>query len=154
MGLLLQIGITVFLLAMGYYWGTRAEKKHYRDIVRREQHFTDVVVVTSKHAPAAANGGELVQGNVVVASDYFKQFVSWLIGIFGGRMNVYESLLDRARREAVLRVKASARAQGANLVVNLKFETATLNDIGKRNAAMVEVLAYGTAVRLPESAAT
>lgn len=149
MGVLIQIGFTVFLLAMGYYWGTRAEKKHYSDIIQREQDFADVVVITSKQAPTEASRGVLVQGNVVIASDYFKQFVSWLIGIFGGRVNVYESLLDRARREAVLRVKADARAQGANLVVNLKFEAATLNDISKANVAMVEVLAYGTAVYLP-----
>lgn len=146
MELLLQVGITALLLAVGYFWGTRAEKKHYHSIIEREQSFTDIIVIASKKAPDNATNGELVTGSVVVASDYFKRFVSWLIGIFGGRINVYESLLDRARREATLRMKEEARSVGANMVVNVKYETATLNDIRKKGSAMVEVLAYGTAV--------
>lgn len=147
MGLLLQLGIAAFLLLMGYFWGTRAEKSHYRSINAREKKSTDIIILASKYAPDRATDAYLVQGSVVVASDYFKRFVSWLIGIFGGRINVYESLLDRARREAILRLKDEARSQGANMVVNIKFETATLNSINTQSAAMVEVLAYGTAVR-------
>lgn len=150
MELLINLGITLLLLFAGYAWGTHAEKKHYRHIIEREKTSTDIILITSKHAPdAMRGGGDVVMGNVVVASDYFKRFVAWLIGIFGGRLNVYESLLDRARREAVLRMKDEARATGANMIVNVKFETATLNDIQKRQSAMVEVLAYGTAVKMP-----
>lgn len=150
MGLIINLGIPLLLLITGYLWGTRAEKKHYQRIIAREKNATDIIIITSKYAPDdIRGGGEVVTGNVVIASDYFKRFVAWLIGIFGGRLNVYESLLDRARREAILRMKDEARAQGANLIVNVKFETATLNDIQKRQSAMVEVLAYGTAVKMP-----
>lgn len=147
MGLLINLGIFLLLLFAGYAWGTRAEKKHYRSIAEREKNATDIIILASKKAPETAEGGTLVTGSVVVASDYFKRFVAGLIGIFGGRLNVYESLLDRARREAILRMKEQARSRGANMIVNLKFETATLNDIRKKQSAMVEVLAYGTAVK-------
>jgi uncharacterized protein YbjQ (UPF0145 family) len=79
------------------------------------------------------------------AQDYFKRFLASLRNIFGGRVQSYESLLDRARREAILRMKAEARALGADMVFNIKLETASIYK-GKRNTiGAVEVLAYGTA---------
>ncbi len=153
MDILINLGFTLLLLAAGYGWGTRAEKKHYRSIIAREKAATDIVVLAAKRAPDGITGSaELVRGNVVIASDYFKRFVAWLIGIFGGRINVYESLIDRARREALLRLKEEARQHGANMIVNVKFETATLNDFRKGQTAMVEVLAYGSAVHFPDQA--
>lgn len=140
----------LLLLLAGYLWGTHAEKKHYRHIIAREKTSTDIIIITSKRVPEEAQGGnELVMGSVVIASDAFKRFVAWLIGIFGGRLNVYESLLDRGRREAILRMKEEARAHGANMIINVKFETATLNDIQRSESAMLEVLAYGTAIKMP-----
>lgn len=154
MGLLIQIGFVLLLLLGGYLIGTWAEKKHYRSIIEREKQSADIIIIATKKAPETAKHTALVLGSVVIASDYFKRFVAWLIGIFGGRINVYESLLDRARREAVLRLKEGARASGANMVVNIKFETATLNDIRQQKNAMVEVLAYGTAVNYTPEAQT
>ena len=43
----------------------------------------------------------LVAGSVVISEDYFKRIVSSLQSLFGGRLRSYESLVDRARREAV-----------------------------------------------------
>lgn len=147
MDFLIKIGFFLLMLIAGYLWGTRAEKKHYRSIIKREKESADIMVIAAKYAPTEAKDGELVLGSVVIASDYFKNFVAGLVGIFGGRINVYESLLDRARREAILRMKEEARTCGANMVVNIKFETATLNDIQTKKGTMVEVLAYGTAVK-------
>lgn len=151
MEFLIQLGFVLLLLGAGYFWGTRAEKKHYRSIIEREKELSHIIVIAARHPPQEAKDANLVLGSVVVASDYFKRFVAWLIGIFGGKINVYESLFDRARREAVLRMKNDAQACGANMVVNVKFETATLNDIRKKQTAMVEVLAYGTAVKYPQA---
>ncbi len=147
MDLLIQLIIFLILLGAGYFWGTRAEKKHYRSIIEREKTNSDILIIATKQPPIGSKDGDLVLGSVVIASDYFKNFVAWLVGIFGGRINVYESLLDRARREAVLRMKDEARTHGANMIVNMKFETATLNNIQQGKSAMVEVLAYGTAVK-------
>lgn len=150
MDALIKIGFFLLMLVAGYLWGSRTEKKHYRSIIEREQTSTDIMVIAAKYAPTEAKEGELVLGSVVIASDYFKNFVAGLVGVFGGRVNVYESLLDRARREAILRMKDEARELGANMVVNIKFETATLNDIRVQKGTMVEVLAYGTAVKYPQ----
>ena len=63
---------------------------------------------------------ELVTGSVVISVDYFKRFVSFLRDIFGGRVGAYESLIDRARREAILRMKENAK--GADIILNLKLK--------------------------------
>jgi uncharacterized protein YbjQ (UPF0145 family) len=71
-----------------------------------------------------------------------------LRNIFGGRVKAYESLVDRARREAILRMKEQARAGGAQMVVNLRLETATIGRSAnrKKRIGSVEAMAYGTAV--------
>jgi len=92
----------------------------------------------------------LVYGTVVVSGDYFKMVFAGLINFFGGRIRAYESLLDRARREALLRMKESAAADGAHMVVNARFETSKLDEAGagKQSTGMFEMLTYGTAIRL------
>ena len=66
--------------------------------------------------------------------------------IFGGRLGAYETLLERARREAILRLKE--QSAGAHLIVNLRLETCTIaRTKGRQGIGAVEVLAYGTAVR-------
>jgi len=66
-----------------------------------------------------------------------------LINIFGGRVTPFESLLDRGRREAVLRMKAEARKLNADLVFNIKLETTRIA-FGRIHG--IEVFAYGTAL--------
>ena len=72
--------------------------------------------------------------------------------IVGGRVTSYENLIDRARREAVLRMKEKAKTLGANYVFNVKMETSSISKGKRESIGSVEVLAYGTAViqtRLP-----
>ena len=48
-----------------------------------------------------ASGAQLVSGSVVISSDYFKTFVAGFRAFFGGRFRGYETLLERARRDAL-----------------------------------------------------
>jgi len=65
----------------------------------------------------------------------------------------YESLLDRGRREAVLRLKQQASAKGAHMVMGVRFETSTLNQNQGNQIMCCEVLAYGTAFVMPKEQA-
>ena len=58
--------------------------------------------------------------------------------------------LERARREAVLRMKAEAEARGHDTIINVRIETSPLasGGSGNRGVAGVEILAFGTAVSL------
>lgn len=138
----------VVLLALGVLFGRLAERRHYRSILRREDEMRDLIIVVSRTLPEAANppGTQLVLGSVVISVDYFKRVVARLRMIFGGRVHTYESLLDRARREALLRMQERARELGAAMIFNVRFETSSIFK-GKRNSVgSIEVLAYGTAV--------
>ena len=108
----------------------------------------DLPAVATKFLPATdlPPRTRLVAGNVVISVDYFKRFVAGLRSLVGGRVIVYETLLDRARREAILRMKEEAKRHGARLVFNVKLETASISKGRKNTIGSVEVLAYGTAL--------
>jgi len=82
----------------------------------------------------------------VISVDYFKVFVAGLKSLIGGRMTPYESLIDRARREAILRMKEQARELGATMIFNSKFELVSLYKGTRNTIQSVEGLAYGTAM--------
>lgn len=143
-----QLIIFLALLGLGYFFGRMAESRHYKRITQREQAYRKLIVMPEKFPPIefSHHGSQLVSGNVVISVDYFKTVAAGLRSFFGGRISAYESLLDRARREAVLRLQEDAKAKGADAVYNLKFETARIGDNAGKGLGSVEVLAYGTAL--------
>lgn len=141
--------IILVLLLLGYVFGTILEKKHYKSIVKRERKFKNILIFDNKHIPLElkAEGGQIVVGHVVVSVDYFKRFVAGLRKMLGGRLKSYESLLDRARREAVLRMKDQAKQLNTNMIFNVKFETASISKGARDTIGSVEVYVYGSAVK-------
>ena len=146
--------ILLSLLALGYFFGQRAEKKHYKSIIEREKKLLKLPLVTLKTPPPIHHyevNSALITGNAVISIDFFKQFVASLKLLFGGKITTYESLLDRARREALLRLREQARVRNAFVVINTRIETSSINKSSGRNegsVGSVEVLAYGTAISL------
>lgn len=140
--------VLLVLLALGYGFGRYAESKHYKSIIKREKILNAIPAVASKVIVPPRNelNSQLVTGSVVISIDYFKRFIAGLRNIFGGRVTSYESLLDRARREAVLRMKEEAKKLNAELVFNIKLETSSIHKGRGNSIGSVEVLAYGTAL--------
>lgn len=143
-----QFLLVVLLLILAFFTGGIAERLHYRSIIRREDALGDIVVVNTKTLPSMQPGPRttLVRGSVVISIDYFKRFLARLRMIFGGRIHTYESLMDRARREAILRMQEEANVIGASMIFNMRFETSSISKGRKGTVGTVEVLAYGTAV--------
>ena len=140
--------IFLVLLLLGYVFGQRAEKRHFKSIIERERTLRDILVFSERRIPDEDQlEGILVSGNVVISVDFFKRFVANLRNLIGGRVSSYESLLERARREAILRMKDAARRKGATAVWNIRLETASIYKGGAQSIGAVEVVAYGTAVR-------
>ena len=150
--LLIDIGTTLVLLLCGYVVGKKREQRHLRELDRRESEFSAMPAIPLAHIAGAELPERiaLVQGSVVVSIDYFKRVVSAVLQIFGGRIDAYEVVLRRARREAIVRMKEDARSRGLDAVVCVRLETARLASSGSRGkgTAGVEVLAFGTAVNL------
>ena len=138
--------IFLVLMFLGYLFGSIAEKRHYKSIRKREKEFINLPTIALKK-PLKQEGIKeikLVVGNVVISIDFFKKFLANLRNIFGGRVSAYETLVDRARREAILRMKAEGR--DASEIINVKIETASISKNTKGGVGAVEVFAYGTAI--------
>ena len=148
MEFLLQVGLSLAFLLLVYFIGNRIEKRHFQRIASREKANAGFPVTNFEAIPEQwqARRAELVGGSVVVSLDYIKRFVAGLRALFGGRIRSYEPLLDRGRREAVLRMIESARRDGFNAVINVRIETSRLaNSIGNgEGTAGIEILAFGT----------
>ena len=138
------------LIAIGYVVGTLVEKRHYRSINDREKKLLYLPVITMKtvtHPDKKIASAELVCGSAVISIDYFKRFLASLRNIFGGTVKSYESLIDRARREALIRMKEMA--VDATVIVNVRIETSTIGrNANKKGVGCLEAIAYGTAVTL------
>ena len=138
------IPLIVFVLIWYIAW-TIIEKKHFKNILGREEENKQIVIITKSDSKKIdINGSELLSWNVVISIDYFKKFIASFINFFWWRMFVYESLIDRARREAILRVKEKAMKKWYNCLVNLRIETSSISKWRKWSIWSVEVLAYAT----------
>lgn len=128
--------------------GAWVERRHYRSIREREAAMRALPAVPTKDWEAGRRVAEarLVASSVVISLDRFKRFLAGLRNLFGGRVRSYETLLDRSRREAILRVKE--QCPDADIITNLRIETSSIaNSRGKQGLGGIEVLAYGTAIR-------
>jgi uncharacterized protein YbjQ (UPF0145 family) len=152
MELLIQLGVTLVLLMSAYFIGSHLERRHFASLRSREarnRRFPTVTFATPPPELRVSSCG-LVTGDVVVSVDYFKRFLASLRGLVGGRIRSYEPLLDRARREALVRMVEQARSQGFHAVINVRLETSRLASSrgNGRGLAGVEMLAFGTALKL------
>ncbi len=150
--LFLNFGLPLALLMFAYFIGTLIEKRHFRSIRLREDEYHGFPVISFDTMPEDwnATSARLVTGSIVVSLDYFKRVIAGLRSLVGGRIKTYEPLLERARREALLRMIEEARQDGFDAIFNVRLETSRLaNARGNgQGTAGVEMLAYGTAVKL------
>jgi len=155
---MIELIVVIVLLVLGYIFGDIAESRHYKSIHQRERQLVNFPVVTMRTPPDSlvVKEATLVTGNVAISLDFFKRILASLRNIFGGRVTSFESLLDRARREAIIRMKLEAIDCGATLIYNMRLETASIIKSAGSVMGSVEVLAYGTAITeisaKPESA--
>jgi uncharacterized protein YbjQ (UPF0145 family) len=69
--------------------------------------------------------------------------------IFGGESYAYATVIDRGRREAILRMKEST--PGAHLFLNARLETSTISNGRGKAVGTAEVIAYATAVTFADA---
>jgi uncharacterized protein YbjQ (UPF0145 family) len=151
---LIQIGLSLGILVIGYGFGRAVERRHFKRLERLEKASRNFPVITLRDAPASVKVVDcgLVHAGVVVSIDYFKRFLAALRNIFGGRVTAYETVLDRGRREALIRLKKRARDAGCHAVINVRLETARLASSRRdgKGTAGIEVFAFGTAVKIEQ----
>jgi uncharacterized protein YbjQ (UPF0145 family) len=147
----MNFGLPILILVIAYFIGSWIEKKHFNNIREREAKTHGFPVVSFNTMPDDwnVNGSHMVSGSIVVSLDYFKRVIAGLKGLVGGRIKTYEPLLERARREAILRMTEEAQQQGFDAIFNVRLETSRLANARRdgKGVAGVEMLAFGTAVK-------
>lgn len=138
----IDLWIALLLIVIGWYFGTRAERKHLARLQQAEHELSHILLSNERFfEPVEAIHPILVTGSVVIAQDRFKLVWAKILSVFGKNLTIYEMLLERGRREAVVRMKRQAGEQNCTQIYGIRFETSMVDGGG------IEVLAYGTAVR-------
>jgi uncharacterized protein YbjQ (UPF0145 family) len=146
---LLALLVPVVFILAGLIIGKAVELRHFRRLDEAERQYRDMIMTNLKTVPPQFAGAEsfLVMGAAVIATDYFKVFAAGLRTLFGGEIKSYATLMERARRQAVVRMLEQARSQGARVVWNVRYETSTTQGQQQKKPGGVEILVYGTAFK-------
>ena len=150
MDLLISLGCFAFFLLLGLFVGGYRERSHFARLDQRERALSDMLVTQLKSFPSAVTGESpptLLVAEAVIGTDYLKSFLAGLRNIFGGEIRSYQTLLVRARREALLRVMEQAESRGYNAVCNVRFSMADIggNTGSQKKVAIAALMASGTA---------
>lgn len=140
--LIFKVVLFFCLFLVGWLVGRGIERKHLLALDEEEQRLAHIRTDISRFKQSAGTG-QLISSNVVISHDYFKFVIATIQNFFGGRLTTYEAVIDRARREAVVRLKREAEKVGATEIQGLRLCTSELGMQG----GMVEVFAYGTAIQ-------
>lgn len=141
-GLIIQIVIFAILFSVGFGFGRFNERKHLQYLDEQEQRLAYIRVNNSRFIKSTFPG-HMISSNVVISHDYFKYAIANVQNMLGGRLTSYESVVERARREAIVRLKLEAEKMGADQIMGIRLSTTELGMQG----GMVEVFAYGTAIQ-------
>ena len=83
----------------------------------------------------------LVKGSIVQSKHVGKDILAGFKTIVGGEIKVYTEVLTEARQIATKRMVDEAKALGADAVLRVTYESASIM------SGAAEVIAYGTAVK-------
>lgn len=87
----------------------------------------------------------LVQGSTIQSKNMFKDMGSGFKSMVGGELKAYTKMMEQAREVATGRMIEKAEAMGADAIVCVRFNSASV----MQGAA--EIMAYGTAVKLSKN---
>lgn len=152
----LGCGVPIVLLVFGFSIGTLRERKHFKLLAQREAAVSDMRITNLARSrvlgqPGPGADARMFTGEVVIGTDYFKNFIAAFVKITGGELTTYRSLMERGRREAILRMVEAARAEGYAEVRNVRIDKADVGGVSGGNSknpmVMVAVIASGTGVK-------
>lgn len=140
----------VVLMILGVICGTAAERRHFSDLQRREDSRSHFIRTQNRQFVEPIDGlpPTLLCSETVIANDYFKRFKAGLRTFFGGEVRSYNSLMERARRETLMRLIEQAEAMGYNAICNVRLEPADVGgNLEKKGKSMVCIFGSATAYR-------
>lgn len=143
---MIELGFFIVFTVSALIVGTVVESRHYKSIKKRESIMDEIPCSSFRAVPDPRSPAKvsLAHGTAVVSSDRFKTLLGNIVSIFGGEMKSHSSVIDRARREAILRMKESC--PWAECFVNMRIETSNIS----KKQTKAAVFAYSTALSFRE----
>lgn len=156
--LIIGLCVPVVLISIGLTIGRLVERRHLRCIAVRRAALSHMLVSDLRSFPGHADGAvhgpvpQLIMAEAVIAADYLKSLLAALRKIVGGELRSYQSLMHRAREEAMLRVMEQAQSLGYDAVCNVRLYTtdiagAVVHSGRRQKAAFCSVICSATAYR-------
>ncbi|MEP6342770.1 MAG: heavy metal-binding domain-containing protein [Maricaulaceae bacterium] len=145
MSFLLSVGWPILLLLIGWMFGRIKIRNHRTRLDRFETDLKQIRLHNVKYKGTnndANMTAHMLNASLVLSIDVFQRFLATLTQLTGGEHCNYTDLLDRGRRDALIRLKTQAKNLGANDIYNIKIQSASIG-AGKG----IEILAYGTAIK-------
>lgn len=125
-------------------------RAHLRALAFGEARLQHVRLMTTQQYSGDASG-QLICSEVVLAVDAFSS-LRWLLrSLVGGESKALHALTERARREAILRLKREAQAKQSQLIIGVRYEHAKLNASFGRNQHRIALRVTGTALKMKAS---
>lgn len=118
--LIFQLLIFAVLFSVGFGFGRYNERKHLAELEQNEKRLAYITVGNLRKVNFAQSG-HMISSNVVISHDYFKYVLATVQNFLGGRLTSYESVVDRARREAIVRLKLEAEKHGATHIACIRL---------------------------------
>ena len=84
----------------------------------------------------------LVRGNIVTSKNVGRDIMASARNLVGGEVKSYTDMSNEARDVATNRMVSEAQAMGADAIMAMRFGTSVISP------GMIEMLAYGTAVKI------
>ena len=118
MTVVFYLAIPVLFILGGFLVGYTVERRHIASLEEREAPLENIQCTNLKTIPGdkLAQDRFYVDGQAVIASDYFKTFAMKIRNIFGGEMHAMQNMMIRARREALVRMTQNAAKQDLILI--------------------------------------
>ena len=135
----------IVILIIGWSVGRVKIRNHHARILQKEADLQTIRLHNIKYRTAPHSEvltAHMLNASLVLSIDVFQRFKAAFKTMVGGEHSNYTDLLDRGRREALLRLKAQAQDLGAQDIYNIKIQSAGIA-MGKG----IEILAYGTAIK-------
>jgi len=149
--IVLPISFPLLSWAMGRWYQGRllealeANEKSHGTILQSDRFSS----TTAKMDNMAATSATLLHVSICVGPSIGQVFLMWFRGIFGGRLQSYDAVLDYGRREVLFRLKQQADSLGCTSMQNIRLETSVVSFAKNSNErrSSVEFLAFATGIR-------
>lgn len=149
--------IPAAVLLAAWIIGNLITAHHEESLKRRQEDVAHIRVTNMKTLIDSVAGDRppaLITGEVTMGIDHFRGFLGKLKNIFGGEVRSYQTTLDRARREVVMRLIEEAHKLGYDAVANMRIDFADISGNATRSqkASSVSILGSATAYHAATSA--